>query len=78
MGVVPVNSTTFIFHRNRVREEDKHQKYEIKRVNVKMSAGGRAAQMSKSVNVITNNEMTWELQIDTIDLSTKNLRQVGI
>lgn len=34
--------------------------------------------MSKSVNVITNNEMTWELQIDTIDLSTKNLRQVGI
>lgn len=32
----------------------------------------------KSVDVITNNEMTWELQIDTIDLSTKNLRQVGI
>lgn len=34
--------------------------------------------MSKSVDVITNNEMTRELQIDTIDLSTKNLRQVGI
>lgn len=34
--------------------------------------------MSKSVNVITNNEMTWELQIDAIDLSTKDLRQVGI
>lgn len=34
--------------------------------------------MSKSVDVITNNEMTWELQIDTIDLATKNLRQVGI
>lgn len=43
MGVVPVNSNTYFFIEIESERKTSIRKYEIRRVNVKMSAGGRTA-----------------------------------